>query len=254
MFNNINEGDFYFTKENYDVFFKDNISLNTNDLQKGRLVVQDKLLKLHKKLLPEIQKRGYNIHPHYIPKCITSLPYPHLHNNFKLNWIGLRYGQDPAIINSLKLSEVFSDKSDESYNDYGFLKFECFQVNVVYEGIVIGIFHSNPEDSFDRGYLKEHLVEDRDTILENHIVNNLVDLRFLNLQWNCNGQQFDLDKDNPQHFADFYSKNGLKGYSTCTILIPRWDIRILESNLVQTIMYYIDLLYPLFDTIRWKSN
>ena len=243
MKNIIEEDDYYFTKEDFDIFEKSLQTSKDINLNKQRKEVQDKLLHLNPKIISKLN--GKKLFNHYNSKNITSLPYCHPRNNFRVNWIGLRYGQDPKVIKDMNAGNLPED------DGYSFLQFACIQVSVVYEGLQIALFHSIPQNSFDRGYLHDHI---DDSNFADNLVNIIDDLKGLGLYWDCNGTIYEFDKhDNSYDFIDWYKKEDEYGtYSICAINIPRWDIRLLQENLLDSIMFYIDKLYYLLEVIRWK--
>lgn len=238
--------DFYFTEEDFETFkpeWQTNKELWLNNRRKD---VQQELLELHKQIYPKIKENGWNLWEHYNSKNITSLPYCHPRNNFRVNWLGIRYGQDPTIIKFMNQDKLPDD------DGYSFLQFACIQVSVVNSGIDIALFHSIPQNSFDRGYVHDHI---NDLKFKTQLINIVNELKGYGIQWDCNGHTFYFDVDPAEQFPTFYEKyDEYNTYSTCHVYIPMWDIRLQKDNIVNTIMYYMELLYKLLEVVRWKKE
>ena len=94
---------FYFTDDDYNTFHKDNATLNTSVIREQRKKVQEKLFDLNRELLyPKILQGGLNLATHKSPKHITSLTFPYIFNNYRVDWLGIRYGRNSRDIQDLE--------------------------------------------------------------------------------------------------------------------------------------------------------
>lgn len=249
----------YFTDDDYDVFHKDNASLNTSVIRDARKRVQEKLLTFHRDILyPKILSEGLNLAVHKNPEHITSLIYPCDYNRYRVDWLGIRYGRNAKDIK--ELDEILSNlpNNERSINDQkvGFQKYACLQVNICYTGLEVGIFHSVPHQAIDRMYMHEHI---DDTDLQDKIIEELKKLKGYGYVWNIGNEQenhtFNLDAEKAEDFISFYKSNDREGmWSSMLKSFPRYDENLTEKNLAQTCYDIIEQLKPLYELVIWKRG
>lgn len=251
---------FYFTDEDYDVFHKDKAGLNTREVREKRSLVQEKLLTFNRdSLYPKILQKGLNLATHKSPEHITSLTFPCIFNNYRVDWLGIRYGRNASDIEELQ--EIMSMGASSGllgFEDkkYGFQKYACLQVNISYTGLDVGLFHSTPADAVDRMYLSEH-IDDMD--VQEGIINELRKLKGHGYVWTISNNEFshsfDIDAERPEDFINFYreyDRNGM--WSMMLKHFPRYDERITEDKLAETCYDIIEQLKPLYELVIWKRG
>ena len=240
---------YLFNEEDYETFSKENIHSKDVDINRRRNVVKSKLVDIHSQIGGIVENLGLN--PHWSKRNITALPYitPRTEGT-GLNWIGLRYGRDKGTV---KLMTADLPKVSDEDQEFSFLKFQCIQVGISYEGLGISLFHSNPSNSFDRGYLHDKLKTDTD--LQNVIIREINNLKGYGIKWYTGNHIFNIDLEDAIKFIEFYDKyDEYNTYSFAEIIIPRWDSRLKKNEINNTVIDYVDLLTPLYETIKWKPN
>lgn len=246
----------YFTDEDYDVFSKDRKTKNGIAEKEDREIVRQKLLELNKKLLPELQKRGMDLHNHpnslRNPNLITSLTYPCEYNKGQVNWLGVRYGKSEKHLSLLNYGLTYKDKDDK----LGFQKYACMQVDVCYSGVDVGIYHAVPNDAIDRMYLHDNIDGNADDI-----INELNKIRFNGYKWSIwnpilkEEVVFDFDNNDPVDFIHWYKHNDINGtYSSMLVHFPRNDERISADKIEETCLNIFSELYGLYKLISWQPN
>lgn len=240
---------YLFNEEDYETFSKENIHSKDVEINRRRNVVKSKLVDIHSQIGGVIENLGLN--PHWSKRNITALPYitPRTEGT-GLNWIGLRYGRDKGTVKAMTAD--LPKVSDED-QEFSFLKFQCIQVGISYEGLEISLFHSSPSNSFDRGYLHDKLKTDTD--LQNVIIREINNLKGYGIKWYTGEHCFDIDNEKAEDFIKFYeSKDEYGTYSFAEILIPRWDRRLCREQICNTIVDYVDLFSNLYEDTKWKPN
>lgn len=250
MLKDIKNSDLYlFNEKDYETFSQENLHSKDIEINNRRNRVRTKLIDLHLDIEDEIKK--LNLNPHWNKRNITALPYitPRTEGT-GVNWIGLRYGRDKKTIKDMTAD--IPKVSDED-QEFSFLKFQCIQVGIDYEGMGISLFHSNPSNSFDRGYLHDKLKTD--TKLKSKVIEEISKLKGYGIKWYTGNHIFNIDLEDAIKFIEFYDKyDEYNTYSFAEIIIPRWDSRLKKSEINNTVIDYVDLLTPLYETIKWKPN
>ena len=241
----INQEQYLFTEEDYDVFDPELIRCTDLEINRKRNIVKSKLIKLHNEIYLTIHKE-YKVDKHYNDKYITSLPYCNQHNNWEVHWLGLRYGQDGKIV-----KEMDKDIAD---NDplRGFLMYQCYQINVTNKAFEISIYHSTPRNTYDRGYVHSK-IDDKE--YQQKLIDAINKLKGHGFIYYAGEGKFNIDQEEAENFIKFYNKYDLYGtYSSCIVAIPVKSRLLLKENIVTTCIDYIDLLSELFNVMRWVKN
>lgn len=241
--------EYLFTEEDYETFSQENLHSKDVEINKRRSTIRSKLIDIHSEVENVIRNLGLN--PHWSKRNITALPYitPRTEST-GVNWIGLRYGRDKRTI---KLMTADLPKVSDEDQEFSFLKFQCIQVGISYEGLEISLFHSNPSNSFDRGYLHDKLKTD--TELQNKVIEEIKSLKGYGIKWYTGQHCFDIDNERAEDFINFYdSKDEYNTYSFAEVLIPRWDRRLCKDQIYNTIMDYVDLFSELYEYTKWQPN
>lgn len=130
----VEKNEFFFTNDDYEVFDPELVTSTDIKINQQRNIVKNKLLKLHDLIYPTIRDHKLEIYKHYKETNITSLWYCNPRNNWKVDWLGLRYGQNPKIVKEMDkdISERLNKK--ERQKDKDLLKrFNDIQSNLIEE-------------------------------------------------------------------------------------------------------------------------
>lgn len=251
----VNNSRYLFTNEQYSILegssiFKDNSESSIRTL---RQQIKESLLDVCTQVEEQLHKENIDLNTHWIDKNKVSLTYPCPRNYNKVDWIGVRFGRS---VSEIKTINKYINLDSDSDNDYGFLKFQNIQVNVRPYGLEIGLYHSIPQNTFDRGYVHNKLdIKDKEFINKlNDIGQQLSDYGFIwcfnTLDISQGTHPYRFDKNT--NLSDEYSKWDCNNtYSLCHITIPIKDIRLLEDNIKDTILFYIKALLPLYNITKW---
>ena len=234
---------YYFTYEDYETFFIRNQALNDKGIRIKRQKVQEKMLKIHSRVYPQIKKMGIACHKR--PDNITSLIIPCLYNHHVVAWNGVRYGKTPSEIDLFNLG---GDKDDM----YGFQKHGCLQYAIGSSGFEINLFLAVKHDAWDRAHMHEKL-----NILRPNIEKELKELRGYGLEWviyDSNiGEEFifDVDNEETEAFCDYFSKYDCDGHELFLRCFYELDHELLEdfNSICDEVVSMIEWLLPLYNTM-----
>lgn len=245
------EADKYiFNNDDFDTFKNENRFRTDTEIGARRKSVQNKLKHIHEELQIKLLQNNFNISRHYSKKNLTALPYINITTpkDAGINWLGIRYGVSESEAKKQGLPMTGKDKIS------GFLDHQCIQINITADCIEIGLVHATKNGTFDNAYIKKRL-ENNDKILEKEIVKEIRNMYGYGLKWHIGDKCFDIDKDDPNEFIDFYIKNDYAQlYSICSIEIPKFDIRVTKENFINTSLFYIGALYPMYLTLSYKKS
>ena len=244
----INKDDYYFTDSDFDTFKDEYWNKNTRELREKRLIVQEKLLDINKDLLPLLRKNGLNLSNHYKDEFITSLTYPCNYNHFCVNWIGVRYGRGKKELKALN----YNCRELEEHIR-GYQKYACLQVNIVSDGVDVGIYHAVPNESVDRGYVHEQIGANPDYVAK--LIEEIKKIQGLGFEWRVGNEVFDFDNQEAEDFIKFYETYDIPGtHSSLLYHFPKWDERIKEENMIESFYKKINQLYDLYQILIWKPD
>jgi len=236
--------DYYFTFEDYETFFVRNQKLNNKEITEKRRRVQEKMLKIHSRIYPQIKKLGISCHKR--EDNITSLINPCVYNHHTVAWNGVRYGKTPAEIDAFNFG---SNKDDEIY---GFQKHGCLQYCLVNSGFELNLFLAVKHDAWDRYHMHERL-----NALRPNIEEEIEKLQGYGMEWVVWDDElpepftFDFDTESPQSFCDFFKKYDRDGRTSCLCLYYEPDNEILEDFdfICEEVVEKIELLVPLYNAM-----
>ena len=257
MIKDIDRSEYVFTDEDFDTFSVSNATIPSYEdinIKRRREAVQQKLLEINIEINQWIVKSGYDhLYNHPKEKNITSAVYPNPHNNMKVDWMAVRYGRNPKDIEIINNKENFGMNKSFEDSDFGFLRFSCFQVGLTKDGVDIGLCHSIPNDSLDRGYTHDKIKNDPQFI--DKLINVIKKLQGYGYVWTSGSEEFAFDYREAEEFPDWYSRNdSLHTYSFLTVHIPKWDKRITKENIAETSCDIIDQLYELYELTRYEMR
>lgn len=247
----MNLDDYVFSMEDYDTFKPENCFREDTEIGNRRRIVQKKLLELHKEISKKLLEGKYNICQHYNNKNITALPYINVTTPRKegINWLGLRYGMPLSEADELGFS-MHGGKNKIS----GFLEHQCFQINILYDGVEVALFHSNRTGTYDNAYITRHL-NNNDLDVINNIKQCVSKLKYIPVQFYFGSSVFDPSIDDVNYFVDFYLDNNELGYyQKCGIKFSRLDPCLLKKNFVDICIFYIDCMYDLYLALSYKKE
>ncbi|WP_336989739.1 phospholipase D family protein [Bacillus infantis] len=241
---------YFFTFQDYETFFPKYQAENDRIILKRREVVRNKLLKLNNLMKHPMSKM--NLHNNWSsrrrPELITSQISPSKHNYKRLSWICLRYGKHSK-------DALIGGSKTESHES--FIRHACMQISVVSKGVEIGLFHATAaKGCIDRDYLKDNIER-----LKDKIHNEIAKLKGEQFVWHIYNpnkdmsvHSFNIDKEDPNKFTDFYTKYDSEGLESFCIFRINPDEEHLETpeNLVKIAEDKIAKLYPLYRLITWR--
>lgn len=259
MLKDVSIDDYLFTDEDYDTFQEQYQKSIHPDIMRRRKQVQEKLDIIHQDLLPELWKRGYNVDIHPAATKWKRLKYswdrPVPYNKGIVNWMGIRYGRKTEV-------EALNWGAEEKEQKIGFQKFTCFQVDVAQYGVEVGMFHAVPYDNIDRPEMRSKMSNAK---FRQGLIDILKDLKGYGLVWSVSPkglgtpedveQTFAFDFEDVENFPEWYMKYDTDGsYSSLLYRFPKWDRRVLKENIVNSCLDIFDILYPIYDYIKWKGK
>lgn len=259
------EEDYIFTEEDYNTFKEEYWKSIHPDIMNRRHKIQQKLHKLNLNLLPKLHQRKIDVelHPSYNKNSRLEFSWdrPTLYNHGQVDWIGTRYGRKTDI-EDLGYSKDSFSKDESDINKIGFQKFTVFQVSIMQYGVHVGMFHAVPRDSIDRYLMRQFIYDEK---WANGLVDLMKNLEGHNLVWSIspknNGESDDcehnfyFDFQKPEDFIQFYKDYDTEGsYSSLMIRFSKWDSKLLKENFENTCLETFELLYPIYDYIKWKRK
>lgn len=242
--------EYIFDNSDFETFKGENKFKTDTEINARRKIVQDKLKKIHEQLHIKLLANKINLSEHYSKKNLTSLPYNNITTprDTGVDWLGIRYGISES--EAKKQGVDITGKNKIS----GFLEHQCMQINVAEDCVEIGLYHSTKNGTFDDAYIRKRLANN-DKALEEEIIDAIKKMYGCGLVWHIGEKRFEIDNNNPSDFIEFYKNNDYPGlYSKCTVEIPKFDIRITEENFVDTCLFYISKLYPMYLTLSYKKS
>jgi HKD family nuclease len=252
----------YFTYEDYETLFNRNAVLNGAEIKERRKEVQDKLIRLHKRLKKSLN--GLDLHEHWKTKNITSSIDPNPFNHNKVSWIGVRYGKTEKEVK--QLNEFLSTSRgsySSSQDDYmGFQKHSCIQFSLVKNGYEIILFHAVASDAIDRGTFHD-IIDTQNQAKLDKIVEEVALLKGKGFTWYITDAKndktiasFSFDEQEAKDFIEFYQKYDRTGYeSFCSYYMPP-NHRYLQdqTTLAKFTLQKIKQLLPLYQLISFRNT
>lgn len=231
--------DFYFKFSDYESCFSRNSTLNTPTIIEQRKHLQDKLLVINEIVEDKINQ--LNLFTHWDKNNITSLNRPCPYNNYRVDWLGVRYGK--------RREEVcFGGGVKEPYES--FTKHACLQYNIYSTGFYIVLFFAVPNDAWDRKYLKENINK-----IGEKLNQQVQSMKGHGLVWqisDCPDFNFDTDTD----FVSYLKQNDGEGkFSSLNMRFAPNDPKIKTlSDICEVVLEGFKLLKPLYDLIVWRPK
>ncbi|MFM1998864.1 MAG: hypothetical protein RL204_811 [Bacteroidota bacterium] len=228
----------FFKKEHFSAFEGTKPWLMTDAVNQERINVKNKLFKLHDKLYPNIQAQKWDLHKHYVFDDTVSSAVHGQYTSSELGAIWLHYGRDKGDI------KIFGEK--ETPLDF-------MRLQVIIHKDNIGIWNRIGKDlgsKIDRDYFKSKMSSDytcRQKFFS--IISHLPDDYFIRLN---NQLKYVREFTNEQQLTDFVLQDDIKFYFIIGIEFLPDDIRLSESNIVNTIIENFGHLYPTYDIIKYK--
>lgn len=241
--------EYFFDYGDYETFFFRNRTKSGSDIKVKRERVKGKMLDIHQKIYPKINKLG--IAHHKRKDNITSLIIPHPINQNSVGWLGVRYGKTPPEVDVLNMGK---DKDDDIY---GFQKHGCLQYSIGSEGFEINLFLAVRHDAIDRAYLHENLVK-----LKKKIESELAKLKGYGMEWVIWNNDidepivFDIDSEDTTTFCDFFKENDTDGRESFLrkYYEPDNDILKTKETISAEIIKVMKILLPLYNAMVWRPR
>lgn len=228
-----------FFKRHHFAAFEGNKPWSVSDaVNQERMKVRNQLFKLHSRLYPEIQKKGWDLHEHYAFDDTVSSA---IHSSFTSEELGgmwLHYGRSkPAI-------KAFGD--DQTPLDFMRLQIIIHKDNV-------GIWNrigKNSGSRIDREYFKSKMSSDEDYRKRFFkLVSSLPDEYFIRMN---NELRYVREFGNERQLAEFVSADDIKYYFIIGIEFLPDDPGLSEQTIVSRIIENFELLYPIYDLMKFK--
>lgn len=243
---------YFFTYEDYEVFFDRNITQNHHDINVRRDRIHDKLMRLHTLIKPIAN--ALNLHEHKSTDHITSSVRPSEFTGKRLTWIGLRYGKHQNVV--AKYTPQKMNPKDRL--EYGFHKHACIQLSIHANGVSVSLFHAVRDSAWDRAYVHERLWG---PTFRAEVIEELKKLKGRGYIWTIDNPftgetkgDFPLDEREINTFFDFYSQDET-GYESA--LERTWEhaspqIKT-EVDLIALAREHLSLLEPLYRKLAQTS-
>lgn len=226
----------YFTSADYLLFTAENAAVKSTGMQKKRQELQGKLLAMHERIYPDVQKMGLGCHPD--AKSITTSINPDKSTGLFPAWILVRYG---------KTAEELAPFQD--IKELGFIKHACLQFGLFEgKGFCIELYLGG-KDGFDRQRLRRAVVKNR-KVIESEIEM----LRGYKMQWEITGcEPYRIDEE-IGGFCDWLLANDARGgESFLTLPYGILDESLTPQQIALEILRKIRLLLPLYNALTLRK-
>ncbi|MFP2994365.1 phospholipase D family protein [Spongiivirga sp. MCCC 1A20706] len=231
----------FFQFEHYNAFTGRKPILDTPETRQERFKVQEKLLELHKKLYPEIQKRGWDVYEHHMPQHITS-SYRHNERASKeLDALWLHYGRGEEELAAYQ--NAYGDNMTSLFH-------MRLEVLVFKSHLWIELRVGKRDGSYpDRGYIKEQLKSNKVFTSEYLMLLQELDKPFTLTIANQEVPVHDFeDKEALKQFT--LQDNPSKYYFRIGREYQPDDKAISNQQIVSTIMKDFEKLYPIYQLFK----
>jgi HKD family nuclease len=228
----------FFKKEHFAAFEETKPWLMTDVVNQERINVKNKLFKLHDKLYPKIQAKKWDLHKHYVFDDTVSSAVHGQYTSSELGGIWLHYGRDKDDI------KAFGEK--ETPLDF-------MRLQVIIHKNNIGVWNRIGKDlgsRIDRDYFKSKMSSDgtfRQRFFS--IINNLPDDYFIRLK---NQFKYVREFTTEQQLTEFVLQDDIRFYFIIGIEFSPDDIKLSETNIVNTVIENFGHLYPTYDLIKYE--
>ena len=228
----------FFKKEHFAAFEGTKPWMTTDAVNQERINVKNKLFKLHDKLYPKIQAQKWNLHKHYNLDDTVSSAVHGQYTSSEIGGIWLHYGRNKDDI------KVFDEKKTP---------LDFMRLQVIIRKDNIGIWNRIGKDfgsKIDRDYFKSKMRSEnsyRQSFFS--IVSNLPDDYFILLN---KQQKYVREFTTEQQLTQFVLQDDIRFYFIIGIEFSPDDIRLSESNIVNTIIENFEHLYPTYDIMKYK--
>lgn len=242
---------YYFTFSDYETFFNRNAIRDDKDIRELRKIVQDKMLRIHNNIYPQIQKLGVNCH--WNKNHVTSLIHPCEYNKGRVGWLGIRYGKSKDEVDIVNQWLDYKEKDEAK----GFQKHGCLQFCIIPTGFEINLFLAVRHDAIDRANVQEKMKQ-----LEPKITKEIARLQGHGMTWeiynditkdyNC----FELDNRKADEFCKFLKRHDRDGCESYLKLFYPADDKVLLDidSISDEIIKYMTMLIPLYNTMVWRPK
>ena len=240
---------YYFTYRDYETFFPRNHSLNGWDIRARRKQVQEKILKIHHEIYPQIKKMGVACHKR--EDNITSTIIPSEYNHYVVAWNGVRYGKTPEEIDAFNPGGG-SRSHNEKNKMYGFQKHGCLQYAIGAYGFSINLFLAVKHDAWDRAHMHGAI-----ETLRPDIERELGLLAGYGMRWVIHDSDldrefvFDIDSEAPEDFCDYFMENDRDGRESFLVAHYPPDEGLLQDfdSICEEVLDKTELLLPLYNVM-----
>ena len=230
----------FFKREHFAAFEGTKPWKMTDDVNQERINVRNKLFKLHDKLYPKIKAQRWDLHEHYVYDDTVSSAVHGQFTSSELSGIWLHYGRDKKDI------KAFGEK--ETPLDF-------MRLQVIIHKDNIGIWNRIGKDlgsRVDRDYFKSKMTSDSNYRQQFFLlITNLPKDFFIKLN---NQLKHVTEFSTEQQLTDFVLQADIKYYFIIGVEFPPNDIKLSESNILDTIIENFGHLYPTYDLMKYKMK
>ncbi|MCH8491094.1 MAG: phospholipase D family protein [Oceanicaulis sp.] len=229
----------FFNKNNHITFSPENKSLENEHIYRLRKDVRFKLYELHDKLYPEIKKKRFDLHPHYVHDDIVSKVETTFHRSNEIAALWLHYGR--------KKGEIKRYGDNETP-----VAFPRLQLIIHYDDIGIWLRFGKDNGSMaDREYFHKHM---ESSSYREEIFRLLMLLG--DNYWILIGEErkYITEFERSDEFWEFSKRDNWRtDYFIIGYSIHPGDKMLSNSNIVATVLNGFEKLYPLYVAMKDKS-
>ncbi|MFM7017713.1 phospholipase D family protein [Flavobacterium sp.] len=230
----------FFKKNHYKAFENHKIKSRLQDHDKERLEVKKRLEELHDLVLPLIENKGWDIHPHHMNSHIVS---SHQHGEFTsddLVALWLHYGRSEEDLSNFK--KIYGDNQTSMYQ-------MRLQVLVHLEDISIWLrVGKNNGSVVDRENFKKNIKQASYQDKFYKLIEKLPDSYYIKIN---DEKRMVRTFTNALELADFVKNDNINRHY---FIIGREylpsSIELSESNIANTIIEEFKFLYPIYELIK----
>ncbi|MBZ0207274.1 MAG: phospholipase D family protein [Flavobacteriales bacterium] len=223
----------YFKREHFEAFTGRKPWMETPAVNAERVAVRNQLYRLNDLLLPQIKRKGWDLHDHYVPDDIVSSAVHGQYTSNRLDGIWLHYGRGKAVLKRYG--------ADSTPLDF-------MRLQVIVHGTNVGIWLRVSKDNgspYDRQHIKDKLTNDPQYVSRLFtLVQALPEHYFIGL----NNTYKDIREFNTETaLRDHLLTADNKYYFIIGMEMQPGDPRLSDSSIVNTVMNEFEGVYPIYD-------
>lgn len=236
--------EFYFVKSDYEILSSNNSISNTPQVLRERGKVKAKLEKLEEYCYNEVSKKGWKLYRNRKFNRTSGINL-NTTNAKKINSIWLHLGKDNKEMSMPgRLKESFIENIRMQVIISGNLRLSGFG-----PGVGVWLMVGKQKGSLeDRGYIKKMITKESFKKELYQKVENLGSGYYIQI----NGESIPCDKFDINTLCDFIEKDNPINYFIIGKDFKPNDYKLMLENINKTIMYEFELLYPIYELLKYK--